>query len=159
MKPRKPILRKTALRAGKPPKRGPAPKRKTRVKQTNPVRKAKRFKANFGDKAAWIRGLPCAILGKVTGQWVFGVDGEPRRVLIVAAHAKSRGAGGTARDLLPLDDALHREAHRGIRSFESKYGYSLRELADHYETLWQSRGNAPVPLKKRISAPPGEHPA
>ena len=68
----------------------------------------------------WIRSLPCVVSGKR------GVE---------ACHVRSRGAGGADRgNLVPLTPELHREQHAiGIRSFEAKYGISLRV---HAERLW-----------------------
>lgn len=81
------------------------------------VRGRRRFKES-ADPAYldWIHTLPCC----VTGQ-------RP----VVAHHVRSRGAGGTDRQTVPLTDALHREGHQvGWRTFETRYGVDLTAIAD-----------------------------
>jgi hypothetical protein len=54
----------------------------------------------------------------------------------VAAHVKSRGAGGPDRgNILPLCRAHHQEQHAiGIRSFEARYHVDLAQIAAEYAT-------------------------
>lgn len=61
--------------------------RKTRMKQTNRARKAKRYAVEFGDYSDVIRALPCDTCGAPP-------PSDP-------SHAKSRGAGGKKRHLFP----------------------------------------------------------
>ncbi|MCP3963607.1 MAG: hypothetical protein GY719_37705 [bacterium] len=52
-------------------------------------------------------------------------------------HVKSRGAGGTAEDLIPQCRGCHRRLHdTGRRTFEAEKGVDLGNLAEGYEVLW-----------------------
>lgn len=47
------------------------------------------------------------------------------------AHIKSRGAGGTYLDIIPLCPKHHHEFHQiGINSFQKKYNINLIKIAD-----------------------------
>ena len=77
-------------RKSKPLQAKTPPRTRTALPRVNRERRAKRFESDFGGKAylAFIHGHSCAACG-VTG-WT------------VAAHVKSRGAGGKASDIVPL---------------------------------------------------------
>ena len=60
----------------------------------NPKRKRRLYERNFGEHAGWIRGLSCA-------NCVRPPPSDP-------AHARSRGAGGDRRHLIPLCRRCHR---------------------------------------------------
>ena len=133
--------------AGGPVK--PPPKRIAR--RTRPGSKGKpRFKVSgVPDEAkrAWIRSKACCVSGARLGEsvlWPWTIWGQQRPAVIVAAHAKARGAGGTDAELVPLERALHEEQHRiGARSFERKYAYhlrgeTLREVAAAYDAAWRA---------------------
>jgi hypothetical protein len=54
----------------------------------------------------------------------------------VASHsAKTRGAGGTYRDIVPLTRAEHEEEHRvGVRTFWAQYGKNPKaEAREHWK--------------------------
>lgn len=113
-------MKRTALARGTKPLQ-----RSRRLNPVNRKRAALAFERDFGAKAAWIRSLDCC----VPGCW-----GQP----IEAAHAKSRGAGGTREHLVALCSAHHRESHDlGARSWGSKYGLDLLAVAATLEALWQ----------------------
>ena len=60
---------------------------------------------------------------------------------VEAAHAKSRGAGGDRRHLIPLCAAHHAEQHRrGVRTFEHLYDLDLRAEADRIARELDARG-------------------
>ena len=62
-------------------------------------------------------------------------------VVVVAAHATSRGARGTSKDLIPLAQHLHDWAHGPGGSHPAlgrRFGQDLKELAKWYEKQWQS---------------------
>lgn len=80
-------------------------KRKTRLAPANRRRRARTFARNFGERATFIRAMPCLLAGT-------GCEGR-----IEAAHARSRGAGGDRRELVPLCSGHHRQHHRGAKSF------------------------------------------
>ena len=135
--PRRALSRRVELRAKTELKRTTKPlPRKTRLPQgsrlpsKNAKRAKKRRERNFGDKADWIRSLSCACNG-----WD---DGFCDRV--VAAHWRSRGAGGTSADLLPLCDRHHGEQHAlGVKTFAAKYPkVDFPGVAKRLEALWQS---------------------
>src|SRR3990167_3896694 len=105
--------------------------RKRIARQTRPRSKGgRRFKVSgVRDEAKrnWIRSKACCVSGARPGEsvlWPWTRWGRQRPAVIVAAHAKARGAGGTDAELVPLERALHEEQHRiGARSFERKYAY------------------------------------
>ncbi len=84
------------------------------------------YEKNFGEKSDWIRSQRCAVL-------FCTFEGAK----IIAAHAKSRGAGGTKADLLPLCWSHHVEQHTaGIKTFQAKYALDLTSLAKDFELRW-----------------------
>lgn len=94
-------------------------KRKTPLKVQNITRKAALFKRNYGSKAVvtWLHNQPCVVPDCVN------LD-------IEAAHVKSRGAGGTWEDLVPLCRWHHEEqGAKGINTFQLRHGISLAVLA------------------------------
>ena len=105
-------------------KRGGELKRKTRVNPVNRERKAaNRIKHYTGgiDYDTWIRRkrcVRCVALGRR----------QPTRT--VAAHVKSKGAGGTWEDLIPLCFSCHLHQHAcGIETFEAEIGIDLVAMA------------------------------
>lgn len=110
-------MRRTPLRARKRPE------------PINRDRRGKLSLKQYGEDSfiLWLHGLVCGIPGC-----------EARDV--EQAHAKSRGAGGTWRDSLPLCRAHHREQHQlGLLTFETKYGVDLRSLAAATVALWEAQ--------------------
>lgn len=91
---------------------------------------------DFGERAEAVRGLTClAHTGWLSvGQQRCSGD-------IEAAHAKSRGAGGNRRHLVPLCQRHHREQHdRGVLTFQTTYRLDLRAEADRIATELDARG-------------------
>jgi hypothetical protein len=103
-------------------KRRKSPKRtgglkRSRIRPVNPERRERRRESQFGDHAERVRSLPCLVPGC-------------REVPVHAAHVRSRAAGGSAADLVPLCWRHHREQHdRGVRTFERIYGVDLAAIA------------------------------
>ena len=61
-----------------------------------------------------------------------------QRVGIVAAHVKSRGAGGGAEWLVPLRWDLHEEQHTvGILTFQERHRIDLVREARRLERMWK----------------------
>ncbi|MEL7058619.1 MAG: hypothetical protein AAGN46_01195 [Acidobacteriota bacterium] len=119
-----PIQRKTELRRGGP------------IRRRNPERAAKAYARAFGDKAAWIRSLPCSTC-RAPG------PSDP-------SHVRSRGAGGTAADLIPQCRRCHQRYHQiGAGSFAAEVGVDLRDLAASYEAFWQAMQALPPALRHR----------
>lgn len=106
-------------------KRGPGPKRRTPLKKRNAKRARKRYETQFGSKAKWIRSLPCCACHKEG-------PSDPH-------HVKTRGAGGTSEDLVPLCADCHRELlpSMGIDTFGARWNIDLRQKAVVYEGWWQ----------------------
>lgn len=97
--------------------------RKRRLRQRDAKRLRKLQEKQFGDHATYIRSLPCCACNRCP-------PSEP-------AHVKSRGAGGTAKDLVPMCAYHHRKQHGlGIATFQRLYQIDLRGLADQ---LWEGR--------------------
>lgn len=116
-------MRRSPLHPGKP-------LRRTWLRQVNPTRRAERFAKAFGERGDPIRAMPCllAVKGDCSGA-------------IEAAHIRSRGAGGTLLDLVPLCVRHHRRQHNmGIRSFESTYKIDLRAAAARIAAELTARG-------------------
>jgi hypothetical protein len=96
--------------------------RRTPIKPINRERRAARFARSFGPKAAWIADRPCLVCGL-----------RPTE----AAHVKSRGAGGTSADLVPLCREHHREQHdTGIRTFAARHRLDLALIARNLDDRW-----------------------
>ena len=100
-------------------------------KQRKRERKKERFKKHWHseERIAWIRTLPCELTCK--------------RISIHNAHMKSRGAGGTYKDIVPLQFLAHKDFDElPNEKFEKKYGrtkQSVRDRAKHYQELWIRR--------------------
>lgn len=95
-------------------------------KPVNPVnreRRAERHEESFGEYADEIRKLDCVVPGCP----------EPS----IAAHFKSRGAGGKRQSLFPACIAHHDEQHAlGITTWQQKHGLDLEAITAH---LWRTR--------------------
>lgn len=105
-----------------------APMKRTQLRRRNRVRRARLFRQQFGspERVAWLHRQPCCACGE-TGD-------------IHAHHVVSRGAGGTADDLVPMCATCHRHAHdMGRRTFEAEYDIDLAVWAEHYATTWRER--------------------
>jgi len=97
-------------------KRGGPIARKTRLRPVNHERARRRFEAAYGgSKASWIRSMPCCC----------GCGTPPQSE---AAHTKSRGAGGTAKDLIPLSSLCHRRQH-------ARGWVALGATREHFEKI------------------------
>ena len=131
-------MKRTPLRRGTGLTRAPLKRRGVRLVPSKPLdrggklpavnrkRKAKAFARNFGEKAVWTRELPSV------------VDGDQHS--IEAVHVRSRGAGGTSADLVPMTTVQHRELHSwGIKTFEAHYGLDLTRIAAELEEIWAQR--------------------
>jgi len=97
-------------------KRSPIKSRKS-IKKTNPKRKKKAFKKNFHSegRVLKIKAMGCVVKG------CWNQD-------IVNAHMKSRGSGGTYKDILPLCNQHHTEEHSiGNTVFIEKYSINVKE--------------------------------
>ena len=99
--------------------------RRTPLKKRNDARRDRLFREQFGSEALvkWVRMQCCVVCGCWPSE---------------AAHATSRGAGGKAKDILPLCPWHHTVQHKiGVRSFEERFGVSLKELAVDTERRWR----------------------
>lgn len=85
----------------------------------NRERAAETYEKDFGKHAEFVRGLPCII------KRVHSTLRTPCRGLPVAAHFKSRGAGGDRFSLFPACEGHHDEAHGGIVTFQERYELDL----------------------------------
>lgn len=113
------LARRTGLKGGRVPA-----KRDARLRARGRSRFPKR---RCPDYVAWIATLPC-LLGN---QACFGS--------VVAAHVKTRGAGGDdVGNALPLCRDHHDEQHRiGIQTFQARYGLDLAAEAKRLGDLWR----------------------
>jgi hypothetical protein len=107
-----------------PIKRGSGPRRSKRVKPVNRARKAKRWRTSFGssERVEWMRQLNCCVCGRTPCE---------------VAHVRSRAAGGTAADTVPLCNRCHREQHVvGVETFAARHNLDLTALAQKYDRWW-----------------------
>lgn len=110
----KPLRRKSAM--PKPSK--PMAKRGKKARS--------RWQEAFGEKSVWVRSLGCAVGAGCMGR-------------VECAHTRSRAAGGTSADTVPLCTLHHAEQHQtGILTFQARYGIDLYALAERLERLWQA---------------------
>ena len=146
------------------PKPEPRPKRAAKpLPKVNPVRAAKRYERDFGEKGDWIRRQPCCLTGKRTGDWYseplsdkayrVGERKGAVQVQIVAAHFPSRGAGGRSQNLVPMAWHLHQRGHDDEKALAREFGVDFKSLAAHYEAQWQRVVTARLASPK---APPTE---
>ena len=93
-------------------------------------RRARLFENNFHSKerVLFIKSLPCEVTGRMSAT-------------VVNAHMKSRGAGGTYRDIVPLSFDAHRAFDEMPESkFEALYQrtkQSIKDCAPAYQLLWE----------------------
>ncbi len=110
--------------------------RQQRVKRKRrEVRRARLFERSFHseERVLFIKSLPCEVTGRLSDT-------------VVNAHTKSRGAGGTYKDIVPLSFRGHRDYDElGEEDFEARYGrtkYKLATLAEHYyQPMWEEHKN------------------
>jgi len=96
-------------------------RRKAPMRRRNPERAKRLFEKQYGEEAALVREMKC---------FVCELDHRRQTTRTEAAHVRSRGAGGTSKDLIPLCTAHHGLLHRlGIKTFEEAFGVNLREGA------------------------------
>lgn len=112
---RSPLKRKGYLKRRNPERR-------------NPERKAKAFSRHFGSVARveWINSHPCSC----------GGAHPDCRGRTVNAHVKSRGAGGTWRDIIPLSYFCHiAQGNRGWSDYAEQGGLTKREAQERAAVL------------------------
>ena len=95
------------------------------------TRRARLFAKHFHsqERVRFIKSLPCEIT-------------KLRSSEVVNAHMKSRAAGGTYADIVPLSWRAHYDFDViGGAAFEKKWGrskQSIRAQAPYYESLWEA---------------------
>lgn len=102
--------------------------RTVRLAPVNRVRKARLAEHQYGPAGYgdWLRSLACVVPGC-------------RDERIECAHVRSRGAGGTWEDQVPLCTVHHSEQHAlGVRTFARRYGLDLADLAAAHALRWRS---------------------
>lgn len=122
----------STLRPGKPLVRSSRPKRGKPMAKVNRKRKAKRYERDYaGPYADWIRSQGC-----------LACEAHPKMTQMLptqAHHVRTRGAGGSAQDLVPLCWDCHHDVHSmGRRTFERHYGIDLKAAA---RRLWATYHN------------------
>ena len=102
------------------------------TKERKKERKQQLFKRHFhsDERVKFMRSLPCELTCRCLG------DSQN-------AHTKSRGSGGTYKDVVPLSFLAHKDYDEMPAAwFYRKYGRtkeSVRERAAHYQDLWETR--------------------
>ncbi len=118
------LVRRSPLQGSSVLQRSEPVSRQTPLRAVNRERLEKRREEQFGPKADWIRRLACSMCGAPG-------PSDP-------SHVRSRGAGGTAADLIPQCWMCHRRLHDvGRWTFETEMGVDLVELVERYEELWR----------------------
>jgi len=105
--------------------------RQQRVKRKRrEVRRARLFERNFHseERVLFIKSLPCEVTGQLSDT-------------VVNAHMKSRGAGGTYKDIVPLSWDVHHDFDEMPEAkWEAIYRQtkqSVRDRAAVYQQLWE----------------------
>ena len=96
----------------------PLSRRGPLINKINDARKSKRFKRYYHSEAyvLAVKATPCSVCGI-----------RPSH----AHHLRSKGAGGTFKDLVPLCEKHHYEFHNtGTRTVQTKYDIDLTEHAE-----------------------------
>lgn len=114
-----------------PMKRGPGPKRKSRIKPRNAKRKAAAFERAYGGEArvAFVKSLPCVLAGQ-----------HSCRAPMDVSHITTGGVGRKADACLtvPTCRAAHQRFHAiGRAAFELRYTVDLDAIASHVEAEWR----------------------
>lgn len=94
---------------------------------SNRERRRKRFERAYESESRvrWTKRLPCTICRACPSE---------------VAHVRSRAAGGTAADTVPLCRQHHRESHAmGIESFQRFYNVDLAAEARAVDEAWRER--------------------
>lgn len=148
---RTPLVRRAPLK-----QRAPIARSTKRIRP-NKARKARLFVRNYhsDEYREWL-----------VSQYPCSVAGCPNRD-VIAAHAKSKGAGGDWRDLFPLCNAHHSEQHDlGIRTWRAKYAIEPDIIARCCVADWEQRmGDLPeiasdaAADRDRSQPPEGEPPS
>lgn len=108
-------MKRSPLRRTGGLKRGGSLKR-TRMPRQNKERAAELRAVQFGRQADWCRTAECCVP-------VCRVQGcDPH-------HEPTRARGGIDKDTVPLCRVHHDERHAGIKTFETRYGIDLEEIA------------------------------
>ncbi len=121
MKRSAPPRRRTPLKRGKPPTR----KARLRAITKDARKKLMRFERQFGseERVDWMQAQHCCICGT-----------RP----VDCHHVKTRGAGGTADDMVPLCRTCHQIWHsRGRAWFENEFDIDAGVLAQRYTRWWR----------------------
>lgn len=111
---------------------------RSRPNPVNRERRSRLSEVQYGPEAfvTWIHRAPCSIPG---------CDARD----VEQAHAKSRAAGGTWEDTLPLCRDHHREQHDiGLLTFERKHGVDLRLIARMVQRAWADQQQFPGVARK-----------
>lgn len=119
------LRRKTPLRSRQGLRTKTRLRRATGLARVNHERRERLYARQFGEKAAWIRTLPCCACSAEP-------PSDPH-------HVRSRGAGGTSEDLVPLCRECHDLLHlKGRKGFALIRGCDLAAIAERLEAEWQS---------------------
>ena len=105
--------------------------RQQRVKRKRrEVRRARLFERSFHseERVLFIKSLPCEVTGRLSET-------------VVNAHMKSRGAGGTYKDIVPLSSEVHQHFDEMPEAkWEAIYQrtkQSVRDCTPVYQQLWE----------------------
>jgi hypothetical protein len=108
---------------------------KAPMKATNPKRRRRLQREQFGSKAHWIRTLPCCLCHRPS------TLEQPS----TSSHVRGRGAGGKADQQVPMCPACHLKYEAAKARYDG--AHRLPELAARLEALWLQMEEA------RITAP------
>jgi hypothetical protein len=99
--------------------------KRTPLKASNPKRRRRLLREQFGEKADWIRTLPCCLCHRPPTE----------EAPMTSSHVRGRGAGGKADQQVPMCARCHSwyEEHKP----EGNARHRLPELASRLEALWQ----------------------
>lgn len=148
-KPEKKIRAPKVTKArGKPLKSSGKPKAKKR----SPEEYARIYGSK--ERVEWVKALPCVTTWR-DDWWKFRGDHSNGRILYGGTGTACKGkgenahivSGGTGRKadaelIVPACHHHHAEMHRGVQTFETRYGVDLPKSAAQIEERWQAHKRA-----------------
>ena|SRR5258706_4173656 len=147
-KPKSKPKGRVSLKHGKPLQRG------VRIKQRNAKRGGHMFPKNVDEaRRDFIRAQPCAVTGRITGEWIKREDWMAQtlpkwwKCHVVPAHVKSRGSGGKDQgNMIPLDSRIHDwQGQIGWPALQRRVSWMSRfEIAATFEQRYVERGGTAV---------------
>ena len=146
--------------APKPPRKSPKPRRpllsEKPIKRSGKIKPKPRSPEEYAriygspERVEWVKSLPCVTTWHddwwkfrghhTNGRILFGGTGTACKGKKENAHIVSGGTGrkADAHLIVPACHHHHAEMHRGVQTFEARYGVDLNAAAEQIEAKWQA---------------------